>query len=330
MDTIRHTVITGGAGLIGSHLALRLLDQGHEVTVIDNLCTGYRANLDAAIGHRRFGLRIADAADHTAYRDPATGDITDIVHLAGLEGPATRSRLPIATLETGSAATKTALEVAAAYNARIVVASSGAIYNETATHPRDETSTVAIDPVGPHSAYQVAKLYTEAAANAYVRSEGVRAGVVRLGEVYGPHMRAEGDRSMVAAFCAAALEGRTLTVTGGDRQMGLLYVSDAVDALYRMLEGEAFGPVNIAAAPTGQVSVTTIAEMVITLVGAGDIEHTEGPVTAAPSPCLDISRAATLLGWKPQIPLATGLEVTLEWMRAHRAGPEIATGQGAR
>ncbi|MGW4354611.1 NAD-dependent epimerase/dehydratase family protein [Nocardia sp. NPDC004582] len=314
-----HTLITGGAGLIGSHLAMELLDQGHEVTVIDNLSTGHRANLAAAIEHRRFGMRIGDITDRATFAD--LPEVDGIVHLACPAAPAMYSQMPIETLRAGSVGTMNTLEVAAAYEARIVLASSSDVYGDTDIHPQAETCQGAIDPLGPRSAYEVAKMVTEAAAVAYRRREGVRAGVVRPFNVYGPHMWA-GDSRVVPAFCAAALEGRTLTLHGGNQTRSLLYVSDAVAAIRAMLECEEFGPVNIGA--TEEVSITELAAMVIELAGAGALDVVEARQADAPARCPDLGRATELLGWKPHIGLHEGLALTVEWMRDHQQGPEAA------
>ncbi len=313
-----HTVITGGAGLIGSHLALRLLDQGHEVTVIDNLSTGHRENLDPTIGHRGFWIRIGDITDRSVFAD--LKEVTGIVHLACPAAPAMYSGMPIETLRAGSVGTMNALEVAAAHEARIVLASSSDVYGDTRTHPQAETCRGAVDP-GPRSAYEVTKLFTEAAAIAYQRREGVRAAVVRPFNVYGPHMW-PGDSRVVPAFCAAALEGKTLGLHGGTQTRSLLYVSDAVEAICAMLECEEFGPVNVGAGE--EVSIKELAEMVIRLAGAGDLEVVEGREDDAPFRCPDMSRAVELLGWKPRVSLAEGLALTVEWMREHRDGPKAA------
>ncbi|WP_216898403.1 NAD-dependent epimerase/dehydratase family protein [Nocardia alni] len=314
-----HTVITGGAGLIGSHLALRLLDLGHEVTVIDNFSTGHRANLDQAIGHRKFALRFGDITDR--YCLGSLNAVTGIVHLACPAAPAMYSQMPIETLRAGSQGTMNALEVAESHGARIVLASSSDVYGDTTTHPQTETCRGAIDPLGPRSAYEVTKMFTEAAAIGYQRSEGVRAGVVRPFNVYGPHMW-RGDSRVVPAFCAAALEGRTLTLHGGTQTRSLLYVSDAVDAICAMLECDEFGPINIGA--TEEISIKELAKTVIELAGAGDLEVIEARQADAPSRCPDMSRAAEILGWTPRVSLAEGLALTVDWMREHRDGPEAA------
>jgi nucleoside-diphosphate-sugar epimerase len=313
-----HTVITGGAGLIGSHLALTLLEQGHQVTVIDNLSTGHRANLDTAIGHRGFGIRLGDITNRSVFAD--LKEVTGVVHLACPAAPAMYSKMPIETLRAGSVGTMNALEVAAAHGARIVVASSSDVYGDTREHPQHEGCRGAIDPLGPRSAYEVAKVVTEAAAVTYHR-QGVNVGIIRPFNVYGPHMWSSDSRVM-PAFCAAALEGKTLRLHGGQQTRSLLYVDDAVAAICSMLDCDAFGPVNVGA--TEEVSIKELAEMVIELAGAGDLEVVEGRAQDAPSRCPDMSRAAELLGWKPRVSLAEGLALTVEWMREHRDGPEAA------
>ncbi|MEU6191474.1 GDP-mannose 4,6-dehydratase [Nocardia sp. NPDC047038] len=306
-----HTVITGGAGLIGSHLALTLLEQGHRVTVIDNMSTGRRENLAAVEGNPAFWLRHADVTHRGAFSGLA--DVTSIVHLACPAAPAMYQQMPVQTLRAGSAGTMNALDAAATFGARIVVASSSDVYGDTREHPQAETCRGAIDPLGPRSAYEVTKMFTEAAAVTYHR-KGVEAGVIRPFNVYGPHMW-PGDSRVVPAFCAAALAGETLFLHGGQQTRSLLYVDDAVAAISAMLACDAFGPVNVGA--TEEVSIQELAEMVVGIVGAGEVEVAEGRQQDAPSRCPDMHRAQELLGWQAKVPLAEGIARTVEWMRAH-------------
>ncbi|MGQ4598343.1 NAD-dependent epimerase/dehydratase family protein [Nocardia sp. R6R-6] len=314
-----HTVIAGGAGLIGSHLALTLLEQGHKVTVIDNFSTGHQANLAAASEDPALWVRHGDVTHRSAFS--GLSDVTAIVHLACPAAPAMYQQMPVQTLRAGSVGTMNALEAAATYDARIVLASSSDVYGDTREHPQAETCRGAIDPLGPRSAYEVTKMFTEAAAVAYHRHHGVRAGVIRPFNVYGPHMW-PGDSRVVPAFCAAALSGQTLRLHGGKQTRSLLYVDDAVAAVRAMLECDAFGPVNVGA--TEEVSIRDLAEMVVRIVGAGEVEVVDGREQDAPSRCPDMCRTHELLGWKAKVSLAEGLGRTVEWMRAHGAGPALA------
>ncbi|NKY88866.1 NAD-dependent epimerase/dehydratase family protein [Nocardia veterana] len=314
-----HTVITGGAGLIGSHLAARLLDDGHRVTVIDNLSTGHRANLDEVEQHPAFTFRDADITDRRAFA--RLDEVSGIVHLACPAAPAMYQQRPIETLWAGSAGTLNALEAAAAHGARIVLASSSDVYGDTPIHPQLETCLGAVDPLGPRSAYQVAKVFTEAAAFAYHRGEGALVGVIRPFNVYGPHMW-HSDSRAVPAFCAAALAGRTLTLHGGAQTRSLLYVSDAVDAISAMLDSQEFGPINIGA--TEEVSVKELAMMIIAAAGSGQLDIAEAREQEAPARCPDLSRARELLDWAPRVSLAEGIALTIGWMREHRNGHEVA------
>ena len=313
-----HTVITGGAGLIGSHLAVRLLDEGRRVTVIDNLSTGRRANLAPVQDHSAFTFREADVCDREAFAGLL--EVTGIVHLACPAAPAMYSHMPIETLRAGSAGTMNALDAAAVHDARVVVASSSDVYGDTPIHPQIENCCGAVDPLGPRSAYEVAKVITEAAAMAHHRGErGGSVGVIRPFNVFGPGMW-PGDSRAVPAFCAAALAGRTLTLHGGEQTRSLLYVSDAVDALVAMLDSHEFGPVNIGS--TEEVSIKELAMMIIATAGSGQLDIAEGRERDAPSRRPDLSRARALLDWEPRVPLAEGLALTIGWMREHRNGYE--------
>ncbi|NKY89735.1 NAD-dependent epimerase/dehydratase family protein [Nocardia veterana] len=313
-----HTVITGGAGLIGSHLATRLLDDGHQVTVIDNLSTGRHQNLDAVLDNPAFTLRTADVTTRAAFS--GLSEVTGIVHLACPAAPAQYQRRPIETLRAGSVGTMNALDAAAAHGARVVVASSSDVYGDTHVHPQIETCHGAVDPLGPRSAYEVSKVFTEAAAITYHRREAASVGVIRPFNVYGPHMWHDDSRA-VPAFCAAALSGQTLTVHGGEQTRSLLYVSDAVDAMVAMLDSTEFGPVNTGA--TEEVSIKELAMMIIAAAGSGQLEICAAREQDAPARCPDPRRARELLGWSPRVSLAEGLARTIEWMRRHRNGHEV-------
>ncbi|WP_194829221.1 NAD-dependent epimerase/dehydratase family protein [Nocardia sp. XZ_19_231] len=311
-----HTVITGGAGLIGSHLARKLAARGDKVTVIDNLSTGFRANLVETEFNPNVTLRIADVTDRSAFDD--LGDVDSIVHLACPAAPAMYMSMPIETLRAGSAGSMNALTCAAATGARIILASSSDVYGDTAEHPQVESSRGAIDPIGPRSAYEVAKMFTEAAAVNFHRAQNVRAGVIRPFNVYGPGMWV-GDSRVVPAFCSAALAGETLHLHGGTQTRSLLYVDDAVTAICSMLEHDTFGPVNVGSEE--EVSILDLANKIIELAGSGSVEVTEGRAQDAPSRCPDMCRADVVLNWQARVSLDEGLARTLDWMRAHRAGP---------
>lgn len=144
--------------------------------------------------------------------------------------------------------------------------------------------------------------------------------MIRPFNVFGPHMWHDDSRA-VPAFCAAALAGRTLTLHGGEQTRSLLYVSDAVDALVAMLDSREFGPVNIGS--TEEVSIKELAMMIIAAAGSGQLGIAEGREQDAPSRRPDLSRARDLLEWKPRVPLAEGLALTIGWMRKHRDGYEV-------
>ncbi|MBL1080246.1 NAD-dependent epimerase/dehydratase family protein [Nocardia sp. 2] len=315
-----HVVITGGAGFVGSHLAVALLRQGHRVTVIDNMSTGSYDNLGPCYDFPGFWLKQGDIAHPTSL----TGlkDVSAVVHLACPASPVWYQRMPIQTLRAGSLGTFNALSLADQFDARIVLASSSEVYGDPKVHPQPETYVGAIDPIGPRASYDVAKLFLEATAAAYRESKYVRCGIVRPFNVYGPHMRPE-DGRVVPSFCAEALRGNNLQIhNGGTQTRSLLYIDDAVDAIVAMLGCEEFGPVNIGS--TDEVTIGHLAETIVALAGSGSLTITEGRAHDPGVRCPDVTRAQQLLGWKATTCLEDGLSRTLDWMRGYVSKADCA------
>jgi nucleoside-diphosphate-sugar epimerase len=309
----QHTVITGGAGFVGSHLCRALLDRGHRVTVIDNFCSAPRANITALIGLPGFTLREATVSGARAFS--GLENVTTVVHLACPASPRAYMKLPVETLRAGSAGTLHVLELAREHDARAVVASSSEVYGDPLVHPQREDYTGNVDPIGPRSAYDEAKRFSEAATAAFHRDFSVNAGIVRPFNVYGPHMWPD-DGRVVAAFCASALRNETLYLhNGGTQTRSLLYISDAVNALLRMIDSDVFGPVNIGS--EDEVTIRELAELVVHLAGAGALDIAPGRQQDVNVRRPDTTRARDLLGWQASTPLREGLNQTLDWMRAH-------------
>lgn len=304
------TVVTGGAGFIGSHLCRALLERGEQVTAIDNLCTGRLANIANLMAHPRFAFLQQDVT----YGLDAC-HVSTIVHLASPASPTAYGRLPVETLRAGSLGALHALELARSHGSRIVVVSSSEVYGDPQVHPQPEDYRGSVDPIGPRSCYDEAKRFAEAAAVAYRRTHEVDAGIVRPFNIYGPGMW-PGDGRVVPEFCAAALRGQTLHLhNGGTQTRSLLYVDDAVNGLLKLLDSDVFGPINLGS--EDEVTIRALAETIVELAGSGDLDIAPGRNQDVTVRRADVTRARTVLGWEATTPLREGLARTLAWMREH-------------
>jgi len=315
MTTQPRTLVTGGAGFLGSHLCDRLLAEGHDVLCMDNLSTGSTDNIAHLVGRADFRFIKQDVTEYL-YLD---GPLDNILHFASPASPVDYLRLPIQTLKVGSLGTHKALGLAKATGARFLLASTSEVYGDPQVHPQPEAYWGHVNPVGPRGVYDEAKRFAEALTMAYHRYHQVDTRIVRIFNTYGPRMRPH-DGRVVSNFCIQALAGAPLTLYGdGTQTRSFSYVADTVDGIVRLLGSAEVDPVNI-----GNPTEFTIAGLVATL------ENVLGhplPVTYAPLPQddprvrqPDITRATTLLGWTPQTALEAGLRATLQYFRGHRTG----------
>ena len=306
-------VVTGGAGLIGSHLCERLVEGGTEVVCVDDLSTGRVGNLAALDGHPRFSLVVADVVD----RLPVEGPIDAVCHLASPASPPDYLARPIDTLRTGAEGTRRALELASAAGARFLLASTSEVYGDPLEHPQHERYWGNVNPVGPRSVYDESKRYAEALTTAYRSSRGADTAIARIFNTYGPRLR-PGDGRVVSSFVVAALEGRPLPVHGDGRQTrSFCYVDDQVTGLLALLRSSLPGPVNIG--NPEERTVAELADLVIELTSAtSTVEHLPLPEDDPTRRCPDITLATSELGWRPAVDLTTGLRRTIEWFRRHQ------------
>lgn len=302
-------VITGAAGFIGSHLAETLLDRGYAVVGIDNLLTGDLANI-AHLAGRDFVFVKHDVTNFIV----VDGPVDFVLHWASPASPIDYLELPIQTLKVGALGTHKALGLAKAKGARFVLASTSEVYGDPLVHPQDEGYWGNVNPVGPRGVYDEAKRFAEAMTVAYHRYHGLDAKIVRIFNTFGPRMRVRDGRA-VPNFITQALRGEDLTVYGdGSQTRSLCYISDLVDGVIRLMHSDANGPVNIG--NPRELTVEALARLVVRLTGSSSrIVHQALPVDDPRVRKPDITRAETILGWRPQVSLEDGLARTIEYFR---------------
>ena len=304
------SVVTGGAGFLGSHLCDRLLAEGHRVIALDNLLTGSTDNIAHLAGDPRFTFIRHNVTEYIYL----PGAIHYVFHFASPASPIDYLELPIQTLKVGSLGTHNALGLALAKNARFLLASTSECYGDPLQHPQSETYWGNVNPIGPRGVYDEAKRFAEAMTMAYHRYHGVDTRIVRIFNTYGPRMRLR-DGRVVPAFIGQALRGEPLTVFGDGRQTrSFCFCSDLIEGIYRLSQTDFHEPVNIGT-PT-EFTIHEFAQLVQTILGStSPIIHKPLPQDDPKQRRPDITRARQLLGWEPKVDLETGLRRTIEYFR---------------
>jgi dTDP-glucose 4,6-dehydratase len=304
-------VVTGGAGFVGSHLCERLLREGWDVLSLDSLLTGRIANLGGFESHERFRFESHDVTTPISVE----GDVDWVLHFASPASPSDYLSHPIHTLKVGALGTLNALGLAKAKGAGFLLASTSEVYGDPQVHPQPEEYWGNVNPIGPRGVYDEAKRYAEAMAMAYLRVHDVQVNIARIFNTYGPRLR-RGDGRAVPTFVEQALGGDPITMHGdGSQTRSLCYVDDLVEGIWRLLTSDVVGmPVNLG--NPEEVKVLDLARTIVLLAGsASEVIFTERPIDDPEVRCPDISRATSLLGWVPLIPLTDGLERTISWAR---------------
>ncbi|MCC6456807.1 MAG: SDR family oxidoreductase [Caldilineaceae bacterium] len=301
-------LVTGGAGFLGSHLAERLLAEGHEVIAMDNLITGTTDNIAHLAGNERFSFIRHNVTNYIYLK----GHLDAILHFASPASPVDYLELPIQTLKVGSLGTHNALGLALAKGARFLLASTSEVYGDPLVHPQTEDYWGHVNPIGPRGVYDEAKRFAEAMTMAYHRSHGVETRIVRIFNTYGPRMRLN-DGRVVPNFVSQALQGKPLTVYGdGSQTRSFCFVTDLVDGIYRLLLSDEVEPVNIG--NPNEITIREFAERINALTGnPAGIRFEPLPKDDPRQRQPDITKARRLLGWSPQVQLGEGLEKTVSW-----------------
>jgi dTDP-glucose 4,6-dehydratase len=304
------TLITGGAGFLGSHLCDYHLAKGHEVICMDNLITGSLDNI-AHIKSDRFRFVQHNVTEFIALE----GELDYILHFASPASPIDYLELPIQTLKVGSLGTHNALGLAKKKNARFLLASTSEVYGDPLVHPQKEDYWGNVNPIGPRGVYDEAKRFAEAMTMAYHRYHGVETRIVRIFNTYGPRMRIRDGRA-IPNFLSQAITGQDITVYGdGSQTRSFCYVSDLVEGIHRLLMSDYSDPVNIG--NPQEMTVREMAEKILQATGS------TSKIISAPLPAddpkirqPDIGLATEKLGWKPEVELDRGLASTLDYFKA--------------
>lgn len=304
------SVVTGGAGFLGSHLSDRLLAEGHHVIAIDNLITGNTDNVAHLLGNPHFQFIRHDVTQYIYLAGP----VNYVFHFASPASPIDYLQLPIQTLKVGSLGTHNALGLAKAKGAKFLLASTSECYGDPLEHPQSETYWGNVNPIGPRGVYDEAKRFAEAMTMAYHRYHKVDTKIVRIFNTYGPRMRLR-DGRVVPAFIGQALRDEPLTVFGeGQQTRSFCYCSDLIDGIYRLSQSDFHEPVNIGN-PT-EFTILDFAKLILKLTGSkSKITYEPLPVDDPKQRRPNIARAKKLLGWDPKVDLETGLRQTIDYFR---------------
>jgi dTDP-glucose 4,6-dehydratase len=304
------SVVTGGAGFLGSHLVDHLLGHGHKVVAVDNLVTGSVDNIAHLAGNRDFKFIEQDVTEYL-FLDMA---VDYVWHFASPASPVDYLELPIQTLKVGSLGTHKALGLAMHKSARFLLASTSEVYGDPLVHPQTETYWGNVNPIGLRGCYDESKRFAEALTMAYHREHGVETRIVRIFNTYGPRMRLR-DGRVVPAFISQALLNQPLTVFGrGEQTRSFCYCSDLIEGIYRLMQSGRHEPVNIG--NPAELTVLQFAREIIAATGSrSQIIYRPLPEDDPRQRRPDITQARTLLGWEPRVALGEGLVKTIEYFR---------------
>ena len=305
------TLITGGAGFLGSHLCDYFIGLGHEVICMDNLIKEENIeNIAHLLGNDRFKFIKYDVTDYLHVE----GKLDNILHFASLASPKDYLDYPIQTLKVGSLGTHKALGLAKEKKARFLLASTSEVYGDPKEHPQSESYPGNVDPVVPRGVYDEAKRFAEAITMAYHRTHGVKTRIARIFNTYGPRMRLNDGRAL-PNFMVQALRGENITIYGeGAQTRSFCFVDDLIEGIQRLLYSDEVGPVNLG--NPEEISISDFAKEILSLT------ESKSRVVFSPLPQNDpkvrqpdISKAKKILRWEPRISRQEGLRITLAYFK---------------
>jgi len=305
------SLVTGGAGFLGSHLCDRLVQEGHAVICMDNILTGRRENIEHLMTQKYFTFVQYDVTKPIEIEGP----LDYILHFASPASPKDYEKHPIHTLKVGALGTYHALGLAKAKGAVLLLASSSEVYGDPEVNPQPESYWGHVNPIGPRSVYDEAKRYAEAITMAYHRAHDIGVRIARIFNTYGPRMRLTDGRAL-PNFITQALNGESLTVYGGGSQTrSFCYVSDLVEGLFRLLLSDEHEPINLG--NPDEVTIVQLAREIVEVTGSqSDIIFQPLPQDDPKVRRPNIGRAKNLLGWEPRVSRPDGLKRTIPYFQA--------------
>ncbi|MGH8047142.1 MAG: UDP-glucuronic acid decarboxylase family protein [Chthoniobacterales bacterium] len=304
------SVVTGGAGFLGSHLTDRLLAEGHRVIAIDNLITGSTANIEHLAGNVDFKFIHHNVTDFIYL----PGRVDYVWHFASPASPIDYLELPIPTLKVGSLGTHNALGLAKEKGAAFFLASTSECYGDPLVHPQKEDYWGNVNPIGPRGVYDEAKRFAEAMTMAYHRYHGMNTHIIRIFNTYGPRMRLR-DGRVVPAFIGQALTNQPLTIFGdGSQTRSFCYCTDLIDGIFKLMMSDYHEPVNIG--NPREMTIKEFAQHIIRITGtSAEMEFKPLPEDDPKVRQPDISLAKRLLGWEPVVEFEDGIVRTIDYFR---------------
>lgn len=323
---MKHVLITGGAGFIGSHLCELFLKKGYAVTAVDNFLTSSKANLEEALKHPNFRFIEQDVCQpipESRIEFIAQHGLAGVLHFACPASPVDFDEIPFEILGVDSLGTMHTVDLALRHGARYLLASTSEIYGDPLVHPQNESYFGNVNTIGPRACYDETKRFAEAYVSTAQKGIGklhgqkyekLNAGIVRIFNTYGPRMRPD-DGRVVPEFCMQALKGEPLTLHGdGMQTRSFCFVSDLVDGIFRLYESDVTVPVNLG--NPVERTIRDFAENVIREANSkSSLKHLPAREDDPKRRCPDITRAKTLLGWEPRVSLEEGLRASVEFFR---------------
>ena len=302
-------VITGGSGFVGSYLCEKLINDGHEIIVVDNLLTGSTENINHLMHNENFSFIEHDVQNHIEIENK----VDYVLHFASAASPKAYTEHPVNTLKAGSVGTINTLGLAKKHEAEYLLASTSEVYGDPLISPQTEEYWGNVNPNGERSMYDEAKRFAEAAVATYSRSYDLKTKIVRIFNTYGPRMQLN-DGRVVTNFIVQALKNENITIYGdGSQTRSFSYVEDTVAGIISLMNSSEYDVFNIG--NPNEMTVGQLAEKIIELTDStSEIKYLELPNDEPKQRKPDITKAKAKLNWEPKVNLEDGLTKTIKWV----------------
>ena len=302
-------VITGGSGFVGSYLCEKLINDGHEIIVVDNLLTGSTENINHLMHNENFSFIEHDVQNHIEIENK----VDYVLHFASAASPKAYTEHPVNTLKAGSVGTINTLGLAKKHDAEYLLASTSEVYGDPLISPQTEEYWGNVNPNGERSMYDEAKRFAEAAVATYSRSYDLKTKIVRIFNTYGPRMQLN-DGRVVTNFIVQALKNENITIYGdGSQTRSFSYVEDNVAGIISLMNSSEYDVFNIG--NPNEMTVGQLAEKIVELTDStSEIKYLELPNDDPKQRKPDITKAKTKLNWEPKVNLEDGLTKTIKWV----------------